>query len=109
VYANYGGQVEVMSAGSYFQSEFDLTNSINYSSTITLECGDLPAAILLHGGPAGGTVYMDINTAHPPLAFYFPYDGELTINPSIPATKIGTEKGFNNPYADLLVRIPFAY
>jgi hypothetical protein len=106
VQSNGGGSVEVFRSGANAQDSFDLVNNSAY---IIFKCEDLPAAILVHGGPTDVSVFSDIHVAHPPLAFYYPYAGSLTINPSILPKEIGMNMGVNGANIDVLVRIPFAY
>ena len=72
---------------------------------ITLDCIDLPSAILFHGGAEGMQISL-YDEGLPPFAVWAPYYEELMITPWFPADTTGLGFATDVPNIPVLIRIP---
>jgi len=105
VTSNEGGSAEILTADGA-HSSFQITEHMNWSNGSFIPCDGLPAAILVTSGPHGANVGIRPIT-YPPAAFYFNYNGAITLNPPGQPSDLATFYGYNEAFTNLLIIIPF--
>jgi Peptidase family M23/S-layer homology domain len=97
-----GGTYEIMTSGPtpYLSGSFD-TGALY----VDFDCIDMPASILIHGGPQYAQAYL-LDTNLPDFSYWVPFSGSIVIDPPFGAS--GATSSFTStfPNLSLLVRTP---
>ncbi len=101
-----GGSFEFISGGGMysFQSEFSSGSELDVKR-ININCQDLPAVVLLRGGPEIDSAWKD-NDSIPDFELWYNYQGQITLEPQETVNSVRNSFQYVNSGVNYLIRIP---